>query len=396
MISQRISDILQRGSAIRKAFQEAETLRAQYGAEQVFDLSLGNPSAPVPDTVQKAIHTVAETELDHSYMADAGYLWVRSRIAESLKSRMDVPYDADHILLTCGAAGALNVALSALLDPGDEVIVLCPYYPAYRNFISNWQGVMMAVPCDDSFCPDLPALERAVSPRTKAVILNSPNNPSGVIYSQALARRLTSILLEKQREYGSTIFLISDEPYRELVYDGSSLPVWAKLYPNSIMAYSFSKTLSVPGERIGYLALSPQAEESRILMQAFRTTTGMLGYVNAPAFFQRVIGMCLETSVDLQYYARNRDTLYQALLHLGFEVTQPQGAFYLFVHAPDGDEEHFLQLARKHHLVFVGGSAFGCPGYVRLSFCGKHEMLERALPALALLALDCNISRTEE
>lgn len=392
MISAEMKASLKSGSGIRDAFNEARRQKELYGEEQVYDLSLGNPAAPSPQQVQEAIRAFAiQDGLSHEYMCEAGYEDVRGNIADSLNRHHGTSYSDDNIIMTNGVAGGINVVLRALLDPGDEVIIFRPYYPAYVGFIRNWQGRVVEVDPQEDFQPDLDDLESKITEHTKIVMINSPHNPTGVIYSEAVFRGIAQILENAQARYGHGICLLSDEPYRDLVFDGTEIPWIPEFYANTIVSYSFSKSLSLAGERIGYLTIPSEMEESETLIRAVRMAMGRLGFVNAPAFFQRVVGQCVDESVDLQYYAKNRELLYSTLQKYGYECTCPQGAFYIFVKAPDGDEQHFMEQARKRHLIFVGGSSFGWPGYARVSFCGAYSVLEKAVPALRLLAEDCGI-----
>ena len=394
MISYRISEMIGRGaSPIRAAFNEAERQRTVYGAGAVFDLSIGNPGAPLDEAARRAIEELSRDMQSHGYMCEAGYEWVRENISASLERRFGVPYRTDGIVMTAGAAGALNSTLAALLDAGDEVIVIRPFYPPYAAFIKNWGGMPVTVGSDlSNFQPDFNSLEKSITKKTKAVIINSPNNPSGAIYTHETAARLGKMLSDFSKKYGHEIYLISDEPYRELVYTGAELPVWAKYYGDSIMVYSFSKSLSLAGERIGYAAVSPYAREADRLASAIRIAQGICGYVNAPAFFQAIVGMCADVKPDLRYYEENRRLLYSKLKELGFEAQKPEGAFYIFVKSPLPDERDFIEAAAKRHLIFVGGSAFACPGYARLSFCAGRGVIEGALDALEALARDCGLA----
>lgn len=377
---------------IREAFNEARRQKTLYGEENVFDLSIGNPSAPAPEKVIKVLKELSEKKnLDHQYMCESGYEEVRSKIADWLNQKYKTSYGINNIIMTNGGAGGLNMVLRALLNPGDEVLIFCPYYPAYKGFAENWQGKIIGVEPEEDFQPDFDDLEGKLTERTKVVIVNSPHNPTGVIYTKETARKLSEILECKQKEYGHAICLLSDEPYRDLVYIEEELPWWPDFYQNTIVSYSFSKSLSLAGERIGYLTIPTEFEDSENVIKAVRLAMGRLGFVNAPALFQRIVGECIDEQVDLEYYAKNREILYGTLKQCGYECIEPKGAFYIFVKAPDNNEERFLELARERHLIFVGGSSFGYSGYVRLSFCCKYEVLQRAEDALKQLADDCKI-----
>lgn len=378
---------------IREAFNEARRQKALYGDENVYDLSIGNPSAPVPRKVTEVLKDFCgKKELDHQYMCESGYEEVREKIADHLNQKYNIGYGINNIIMTNGVAGGINIVLRALLNPGDEVIIFRPYYPAYKGFVENWQGKIVEVNPKEDFQPDFEDLEHKITIRTKVVIVNSPHNPTGVIYTKETAAKISEILKSKQKEYGHAICLLSDEPYRDLVYIEEKLPWWPDFYRNTIVSYSFSKSLSLAGERIGYLTIPTEVEDSENVIKAVRLAMGRLGFVNAPALFQRIVGECIDEQVDLEYYAKNREILYGTLKQCGYECIEPKGAFYIFVKAPDNNEERFLELARKRHLIFVGGSSFGYSGYVRLSFCCKYEVLQRATDALKHLADDCRLT----
>lgn len=378
---------------IREAFNEARRQKALYGDENVYDLSIGNPSAPAPGKVTEVLKDFCgKKELDHQYMCESGYEEVREKIADHLNQKYNTGYGINNIIMTNGVAGGINIVLRALLDPGDEVIIFRPYYPAYKGFVGNWQGKIVEVNSKEDFQPDFEDLEHKITIRTKVVIVNSPHNPTGVIYTKETATKISEILKSKQKEYGHAICLLSDEPYRDLVYIEEDLPWWPDFYQNTIVSYSFSKSLSLAGERIGYLTIPTEVEDSENVIKAVRLAMGGLGFVNAPALFQRIVGECIDEQVDLEYYAKNREILYGTLKQYGYECIEPKGAFYIFVKAPDNNEERFLEFARKRHLIFVGGSSFGYKGYVRLSFCCKYEVLQRATDALKQLADDCRLT----
>ncbi|RGN90166.1 pyridoxal phosphate-dependent aminotransferase [Dorea formicigenerans] len=393
MISKEMNKNLSINGGIREAFNEARRQKALYGDENVYDLSIGNPSAPVPRKVTEVLKDFCgKKELDHQYMCESGYEEVREKIADHLNQKYNIGYGINNIIMTNGVAGGINIVLRALLNPGDEVIIFRPYYPAYKGFVENWQGKIVEVNPKEDFQPDFEDLEHKITIRTKVVIVNSPHNPTGVIYTKETAAKISEILKSKQKEYGHAICLLSDEPYRDLVYIEEKLPWWPDFYRNTIVSYSFSKSLSLAGERIGYLTIPTEVEDSENVIKAVRLAMGRLGFVNAPALFQRIVGECIDEQVDLEYYAKNREILYGTLKQCGYECIEPKGAFYIFVKAPDNNEERFLELARKRHLIFVGGSSFGYSGYVRLSFCCKYEVLQRATDALKHLADDCRLT----
>ena len=395
MISKIMQDKLSTNGGIRAAFNEARRQYEIYGKENVFDLSIGNPGAPVPEKVIETLHKLsADKDLSHSYMCEAGYEETRGKIADSLNKNYGTTYEINNIIMSNGVAGGINCTLCALLDPKDEVIVFRPYYPAYAGFIENWNGKMVTVsPVEKDFSPDLEELEQKISAKTKVVIINSPHNPSGTIYTKETAKKMAEILERKQEEYGHEIYLLSDEPYRDLVYDETELPWWPSEYKNTIVVYSFSKSLSLAGERIGYVLVPSEVSEAELVIKAIRLAMGKIGFVNAPAYFQRVITECIDEKVDLKYYDRNRQLLYGNLKRLGFEAVEPKGAFYIFVKSPMEREEDFMEAARKRHVIVVGGSSFGWSGYVRMSFCCGYEVLERAIPALEKLAEDCGLKK---
>ena len=384
MISEKMQGYVNNSSAIRAMFEEGKKLASVNGAENVYDFSLGNPNVPAPAAVKEAALQVLNEEdplMVHGYMSNSGYEDVREAIAASLNRRFGTGYDAGNLVMTVGAAGGMNVIFKTLLNPGDEVIAFAPYFGEYRAYVSNYDGVLKVVPPDtETFQPNLAAFEKLITEKTKAVIVNTPNNPTGVVYSAETLKRLADILEEKQKEWKTSIYLISDEPYRELVYGGVEVPWIPDFYRNTIVGYSFSKSLSLPGERIGYLVLPSEMDDSEAVKNAANVATRILGYVNAPSFFQRVVARCLEEKADIAYYDRNRETLYEGLKKAGLSCIKPEGAFYLFVKSPVEDEKAFCEKAKKQNLLLVPGSSFACPGYVRLAYCVSYEMIVRSLP----------------
>lgn len=394
MIADKMKQMVSNSSAIRAMFEEGKRLAAIYGEEHVFDFSLGNPNVPAPERVKQAILEILEEEEPvalHGYTSsNAGYPEVREAIATSLNERFDTHFRGENIVMTVGAAGGLNVALKILLNPGDEVIVFAPYFGEYRSYTANYDGKLVEIsPDTETFQPRLEEFEEKITARTKAVIVNTPNNPTGVIYSEDTIRKIAEILEAKQKEYGTDIYLISDEPYRELAYDGVEVPYLTKYYANTIVGYSYSKSLSLPGERIGYLVIPEEASDSQDLLAAASVATRILGFVNAPTLQQKLIVKCLGEQTDISYYDRNRETLYQGLKKLGFSCIKPEGAFYLFVKSPMEDEKVFCQMAKEHHILVVPGSSFGCPGYVRMAYCVAYETIVNALPQFEKLAKEC-------
>ena len=386
MISKKMENMVANSSAIRAMFEEGNRLAKIYGAENVFDFSLGNPNVPAPEAVKKAIIELLDEEnpvVLHGYTnSNAGYEDVRQAVAESLNKRFGTSFSAKNITMTVGAAGGLNVILKALLNPGDEVVVFAPYFGEYRSYVNNYDGVLVEVsPNTIDFQPKLDEFEAKLTPKTRAVIVNTPNNPTGVVYSEDTIKKMAAVMEKKQKEYGTDIYLISDEPYRELAYDGVEVPYLTKYYANTIVGYSYSKSLSLPGERIGYLVIPDEAADSENLIAAANVATRILGFVNAPTLQQKVVKACLDEKTDISFYDRNRETLYNGLKELGFECIKPEGAFYLFVKAPGGDEERFCAVCKKHHILVVPGSSFFCAGYVRIAYCVTYEQIQRSLPA---------------
>lgn len=390
MISDKMKEFVKGSSAIRAMFEEGNRMAQIYGAENVYDFSLGNPNVPAPAAVNQAIKDIVDEEDSvflHGYMNNSGYEDVRSSIAESLNKRFNMSFSKDNIIMTVGAAGGLNVVLKTLLNPGDEVITFAPYFGEYRSYVGNYDGKLVVIsPDTDSFQPKFDEFEKKISERTRAVIINNPNNPTGVVYSEETLKRLSQIMEKKQSEYKTDIYLISDEPYRELVYDGITVPYPVKYYRNTIVGYSYSKSLSLPGERIGYLVIPSDISDFENVYSAANVATRILGFVNAPSLMQRVVARCVDAEVDTSPYNRNRELLYNALSEYGFECVKPQGAFYLFVKSPVQDEKVFVEAAKKHHILLVPGSSFECPGFVRLAYCISYETIKNSLPGFKALA----------
>ena len=391
MIAKKMQSMVANSSAIRAMFEEGNRLAQIYGRENVFDFSLGNPNVPAPQEVKNAILEILEEEDPvalHGYTnSNAGYADVREAVAQSLNERFDTNFEGKNIVMTVGAAGGLNVALKILLNPGDEVITFAPYFGEYRSYTANFDGVLVAVsPDTETFQPKLDEFETKITEKTKAVIVNTPNNPTGVVYSEETIKKMAEILEAKQKEFGTDIYLISDEPYRELAYDGVEVPYLTKYYANTIIGYSFSKSLSLPGERIGYLVIPDEASDSKDLLSAASVATRILGFVNAPTLQQKMVAKCLNAKTDISYYDRNRETLYNGLRECGFECIKPEGAFYLFVKSPIADEKEFCAAAKKYNILIVPGSSFGCPGFVRMAYCVAYETIVNSLPKFKELA----------
>lgn len=396
MISKKMENMVANSSAIRAMFEEGNRLAKIYGSENVFDFSLGNPNVPAPDAVKYAIKELLDEEdpvVLHGYTnSNAGYEDVRIAIADSLNERFGTHFCSKNITMTVGAAGGLNVILKSLINPGDEVIAFAPYFGEYRSYTDNYDGVLVEVsPNTTDFQPKLDEFEQKISPKTKALIVNTPNNPTGVVYSEETIQKMAAILEKKQKEYGTDIYLISDEPYRELAYDGVEVPYLTKYYANTIVGYSYSKSLSLPGERIGYLVIPDEASDSEKLIGAVNVATRILGFVNAPTLQQKVVKACLNEKTDISYYDRNRETLYNGLKNLGFDCIKPEGAFYLFVKSPIADEKEFCNEAKKYNILIVPGSSFACPGYVRMAYCVSYETIVNSLPKFAELAKQYNL-----
>ena len=392
MISEKMKPYVKNNSAIRMMFEEGNRLRAKYGADKVFDFSLGNPSVPAPDSVREAIIELVNTTdptVLHGYMSNAGFEDVRQTIAESLNRRFNTKFSAKNLIMTVGAASGLNVILKTILNPGEEVIVFAPYFLEYGAYVRNYDGVLVEIsPDTTTFQPNLAEFEQKITPKTRAVIVNTPHNPTGVVYSEETIKKLSAILEAKQKEFGTVIYLISDEPYRELAYDGVEVPYLTKYYNNTVVGYSYSKSLSLPGERIGYLVIPDEADGSEELISAATIANRTLGCVNAPSLIQKVVAKCVDAKTDLVAYDKNRQALYNGLKDCGFECIKPQGAFYLFVKSPVEDEKAFCEAGKKYNILMVPGSSFACPGYVRLAYCVSYETIVNSLPEFKKLAAE--------
>lgn len=389
MISIKMQEQVQSSSVIRAMFEEGKRLAAIHGVENVFDFSLGNPNAKPPEEVKEAIIEILQTEKSmniHGYMNNSGYEDVRAAIAKSINDKFSTAFTHNNILMTVGAAGGLNVILKTLLNPKDEVITFAPFFGEYRSYVKNYEGELIIVsPNTINFQPNLEEFQEKITAKTKAVIINSPNNPTGVIYSKETIIKLSEILMEKQKEFGTDIYLVSDEPYRELAYDNAEVPYLSKYFVNTIIGYSFSKSLSLPGERIGYLVIPDQVADYKNIIAAANIANRILGYVNAPSLFQRVVAKCLNAKVDIDTYNRNRELLYKGLSSYGYQCIKPEGAFYMFVKTPIENDVEFCNLAKKKNILIVPGTAFGCPGYVRIAYCVAHNTIEKALPGFKAL-----------
>ncbi|WP_320933660.1 pyridoxal phosphate-dependent aminotransferase [Hungatella effluvii] len=396
MIAEKMRPLVENNSAIRAMFEEGKRLAAIYGPENVYDFSLGNPNVPAPEAVNRAITDIVAEEAStmvHGYMSNAGFEDVRDTVAQSLNRRFGTQFHLENILMTVGAASGMNVIIKTVLDPGDEVIVFAPYFMEYGAYVRNYDGVLVTVsPDTSSFQPNISELKEKITKRTKAVIINTPNNPTGVVYSSETLEQIAAVMKAKEEEYRTSIVLISDEPYRELAYDGGEVPYVTPFYHNTVVCYSYSKSLSLPGERIGYLVIPDELEDSKAVIAAATIANRVLGCVNAPSLMQRVIMRCIDEKVNVEAYDRNRNLLYNGLTGFGFECIRPEGAFYLFVKSPEADDRAFSEVCKKHRLLVVPGTSFACPGYVRISYCVSYEQIERSLPAFEAVAGEYGLS----
>ena len=389
MISEKMYELGTKSSVIRELFEYGKKRKAQIGNENVYDFSLGNPSIPAPDAVNQAYLKLIN-EVDpivlHGYTSAQGDMGVRGKIAQYISSQYGCEANASQIYMTCGAAASLTITLKAIVNEGDEIIVLAPYFPEYKVFAENAGAMLNVVKCrQDNFQIDLDALDKAINKHTKAIIVNSPNNPTGVVFSEETINKLARLLRKKQNELGSVIYIIADEPYRELVYEGTEVPYIPNYYDNTVVCYSYIKSLSLPGDRIGYIFVSPKVTEAQKVFAAVCGAGRSLGFVCAPALTQLVIGECIGEVADIAAYDRNRTLLYDSLTEMGYEAVKPDGAFYLFVKAPCGDAGAFSEAAKKHEILFVPSDSFGYEGYVRISYCVSYDTIQRSLPAFKAL-----------
>lgn len=387
-IAQKIESYLSASSWIRKMFEEGENLRKIHGPENVYDFTIGNPNVEPPESFNRELAQIANNPQPgmHRYMSNAGYIETRQAVAEVLAEETGKPVTPEHIIMTCGAGGALNVVLKTLLNPGEEVIVLTPYFVEYRFYADNHGGQIKEVPTKQDFQLDIEAINAAIGPKTRAIIINSPNNPTGVIYPAETLTALGIVLEEKEKELGTNIYVISDEPYAKIVYDGFTVPKIFNHIKNSIVVTSHSKDLALPGERIGYIALNPDIKDAALIFDGLIFCNRTLGFVNAPALIQRLVTPLQRESVNIEEYKEKRDILYSHLTGLGFDVVKPQGAFYFFPRSPIEDDVEFVSRAKKYNLLLVPGSGFGKPGYFRLSYCIDIQIIRNSLPAFTKLA----------
>ncbi len=370
-IAKKVQAFMENASWIRKMFEQGAQLKQQFGAENVFDFSLGNPNLEPPEVFYEALEREAgdRTPGVHGYMSNAGYVETREAVAEYLSEEHGVEIFSEHIIMTCGAGGGLNVALKTLLDPGEEVLVPCPYFVEYGFYIDNFGGVCRPVPTKADFSLDITAIESAISSQTKAVLINSPNNPTGRVYPRDDLNDLGRVLSAKSKELGKVLYLISDEPYSKIVYDGACVASIFQAYQNSVLVTSYSKDLSIPGERMGYIAVHPSADDIEELTGGLVFSNRTLGFVNAPALMQRVVRHLQGISVDIGQYTQKRDRLCEIMESAGYSFVRPEGAFYLFPEAPGGDDIAFVGALQDERILAVPGSGFGCPGFFRLSYC---------------------------
>jgi aspartate aminotransferase len=394
MINEKMYGLGSKRSIIREIFEYCKTRAQEIGKENVFDFSIGNPSVAPPDEIKECISDLINNEnsvLLHGYTSAQGDVGVRRAIAGDINNRFGVSVTADDIYMTCGAAASLTISLKALCNEGDECIVFAPFFTEYRVFIENAGAkVVVSTPQEKTFQIDVADLEKKITPQTKCVIINSPSNPSGVVYNEKTVGDVTALLTKKQAEYGHEIYLIADEPYRELVYDGVSVPYLMNYYDNTLVCYSYSKALSLPGERIGYIAVNPKMQDNRKIYLAVCGAGRSLGYVCAPSLFQQVIARTINAKVDVNIYKENRDILYNGLTEMGYECVKPDGAFYLFVKSPEEDAYAFFEKAKKKEILVVPCDDFGVKGYVRIAYCVNKDMIVRSLPSFRALIKEYN------
>lgn len=396
MINKALKQSLTKSSWIRAMFEEGSRLKKIYGAENVFDFSIGNPDTEPPQEVQNAFIKCAGTNRrgTHGYMNNAGYETLRQKIADTTSKKSGIDILPSNIIVTCGAAGGLNVALKTIIDPEDEVLILRPFFAEYIFYVQNCYGKPVFVDVDpDTFLPDLHSFKELITPKTKAVIINSPNNPSGVIYSEKILNKMADILSEKESEYAINIMVLSDEPYRELVYDDVILPDMLKIFKNVVSIYSYSKSLSLPGERIGYILASPSLNGLSEFLEGAVFCNRTLGFVNAPAFIQHVLEESIGAMTNSDIYKERRDILYDNLTALGFSCQKPQGAFYLFPRSPIPDEVEFVRSALKYNLLLVPGRGFGLEGHFRIAYCVDKKTIQNSIPQFTRLAADYGLKK---
>jgi aspartate aminotransferase len=391
MISRALSEKLQSGSMIRKMFEEGMRLKSIFGADKVFDFSLGNPDLDLPAEVADALRRLSmdHTSATHGYMSNSGYPSTRAAVAKKLSRQSGLDIPASSVVMTSGAAGGLNVVFKTLLDPDDEVLILAPYFMEYLSYVDNHRGRPVIVQTTaDSFLPDLDAIRAAITSKTKAIILNTPNNPTGTIYDEPTLRELNSLLLS----VGHVVYVVSDEPYNEIVYDGATVPSTLALFDNAVVCNSWSKSLSLAGERVGYVAVRPSADDYARLMDGLVLANRILGFVNAPSLMQKVVEAAIDARVDIATYQARRDALHGILERAGFDCRKPAGALYLFSRSPMPDDRALAAAAASHNILCVPGSAFGRPGYFRLAFCVGMEVIVRSETAFQALGKELRLT----
>ncbi len=383
-IAEHIRRSMEEGSLIRKMFEEGAALKQRYGAGKVFDLSLGNPIMEPPPEFHRELKKLAEHPLPgmHRYMPNAGYVETRTAVAEQLSTETGLRLTMADVVMTCGAAGAINIALKTILNPGEEVILFAPYFVEYRFYVANHGGIATVLPTDARFLPRFDTLEAAIKPGTRALIINSPNNPTGVVYGADWLGQLGELLRRKEAQYGTEIFLISDEPYKKIIFDGQSYPSPLRHHPRSIIAASHSKDLALPGERIGYLAVNSEYDQRAELVNGFILCNRILGYVNAPALMQHIVRHLQAVTVPVAEYQQKRDFLYNQLVSMGYSLVKPQGAFYMFPRAPQDDDLAFVNELKQFMVLVVPGRGFGTPGYFRVAYCVDDRTLKGAVAGL--------------
>lgn len=393
-IANKIASHISKSSWIRKMFEEGERLRQEFGADNVFDFTLGNPDVEPPEAFQRELHELAHNPVPgmHRYMNNAGYAETRAAVASKLARDSGIAVTGSHVIMTCGAGGALNVVLKTILNPGEEVIILAPFFVEYKFYIDNHGGVPVEVWTNhDTFQLDIPAIEQALTPKTRAILICSPNNPTGVIYPEESLRQLGDVLKKIHQRNGHLIYVISDEPYARIAFDGTPVPNIFPLVESSIIVTSHSKDLALPGERIGYLAANPRMDTALQFMEGAIFSNRVLGFVNAPALMQRLVAKLQDESVDVADYQAKRDLLVSSLTGMGFSMVRPDGAFYLFPRSPLADDVEFVKLAQKHRILLVPGAGFGAPGFFRIAYCVDKGVIERSLPAWRELAREAGL-----
>jgi aspartate aminotransferase len=394
-VSKKVQEGMEVGSWIRRMFEEGIAMKKKFGPENIYDLSLGNPIMEPPPEFKKAIKDMADHPWKgmHGYMENAGYPDTREAVAEQLRKETGVNITGKSVIMAVGAAGALNVALKTILNADDEVIVFTPWFVDYFNYIQNHDGVVKPIPTDANFMPQPDVLEKAIGPKTKALLIDSPNNPTGVVYKPEMMKKIAAILQKKEKEYGHPIYIVSDEPYKKIIYDGLKYPSPLMFHKHSMVCTSHSKHLSIPGERIGYVALHPDVEDHDDMMKGLVFCTRVLGFINAPAFMQNVVKHCQGVTINVGEYQRHRDYIYNHLKKFGYTVNKPEGAFYIFPKCPIDDDVAFVrELQQEHHVLTVPGVAFGMHGYFRMVYCVDDELLEKCMPGLEKIAKKYGLS----